>query len=95
MALIIGTTRRISSSAETHLAPGRVDSPPTSMMLAPASNISATCSNAFSKVTNSPPSEKESGVTLSIPIIAAFPASSCFPMFISLPTMNHIQNLLS
>jgi hypothetical protein len=32
---ITGSTRRSSSAAATRLAPGRVDSPPTSMMSAP------------------------------------------------------------
>ncbi len=36
---ITGTTRRNSSSNSTGWAPGRVDSPPTSMMAAPSSAI--------------------------------------------------------
>ena len=35
-ASITGSTRRCSSSTLTSAAPGRVDSPPTSMMSAPA-----------------------------------------------------------
>ena len=38
-----GTTRLASSSAEMGVWPGRVDSPPTSMMSAPASSMSRPC----------------------------------------------------
>jgi hypothetical protein len=69
---ITGTTRASSSFAETGMAPGRVDSPPTSIIPAPSAIIREPCSIAFSFVKNSPPSEKESGVTLSTPMIRAF-----------------------
>ena len=49
-------------------APGRVDSPPTSMMSAPCSAISTACRTASSRLANCPPSEKLSGVTLRMPI---------------------------
>jgi hypothetical protein len=39
MARIVGRIRRHSSSASTTGAPGRVDSPPTSIQSAPASTI--------------------------------------------------------
>src|SRR6185437_13036743 len=63
-----GTTRRSSSSAETGSAPGRVDSPPMSTIAAPsASNrIAESAASPGSKLT--PPSENESGVTLTTPI---------------------------
>ncbi len=43
-----GTTRRSSSSAATGSAPGRVDSPPTSRISAPASASSRPCAIAAS-----------------------------------------------
>src|SRR5881397_1520941 len=45
---ITGITRRNSSSAATGLAPGRVDSPPTSIMSAPCAAILRPPSMAFS-----------------------------------------------
>ncbi|MDC4227963.1 MAG: hypothetical protein MPW15_27965 [Candidatus Manganitrophus sp.] len=41
-----GTTRRISSSTETGVAPGRVDSPPMSIRSAPSPSIRSACSTA-------------------------------------------------
>ena len=67
IAAITGTTRAISSSAETGAAPGRVDSPPTSMMSAPASSIARACGVAAPSIQR-PPSENESGVTFSTPM---------------------------
>ena len=67
-ARIAGTTRRVSSSASTRSAPGRVDSPPTSTMSAPAAHIASPCPTAASKSAYRPPSLNESGVTLSTPI---------------------------
>jgi len=37
MPLMTGTTRAVSSASNTGIAPGRVDSPPTSRMSAPSS----------------------------------------------------------
>ena len=67
-AATTGTTRRASSSGETGLKPGRVDSPPTSMMSAPWSSMSMPWAMAASASTYEPPSEKESGVTLRTPM---------------------------
>ena len=67
-ALITGKTRRSSSSAETGSAPGRVDSPPTSSSKAPSSRSFSPCSQAACGSRKTPPSEKESGVTLTIPM---------------------------
>ena len=53
-----------SSSGLTGVKPGRVDSPPTSMMSAPASSIARPYSMAASGSKCSPPSLNESGVTL-------------------------------
>src|SRR4051794_21552099 len=63
-----GTPRLSSSSGETGSAPGRVDSPPTSRISAPASASSRPCATAASGSRYSPPSENESGVTLTTPI---------------------------
>src|SRR5829696_771756 len=63
-----GRTRRTSSSSLTGSEPGRVDSPPTSTIRAPSSSIVSACTTAASTPKNSPPSEKESGVTLRMPI---------------------------
>ena len=65
---ITGTTLRSSSSRSTGAAPGRVDSPPTSRISAPSAASSSPCSTAASLSRNSPPSEKESGVTLRTPM---------------------------
>src|SRR5215212_3334139 len=67
MALITGTTLRASSSCGTGSEPGRVDSPPTSIISAPSSSMAAAREAAFSGTRKSPPSEKESGVTLRTP----------------------------
>ena len=58
-----------SSSGVTGVAPGRVDSPPTSTMAAPARTMSSPCSTAASGSRYAPPSEKESGVTFKIPMM--------------------------
>ena len=55
--------------AQTGDAPGRVDSPPTSTIAAPATVMSTpTCAAAPGSPTCLPPSEKLSGVTLRMPI---------------------------
>ncbi len=76
---ITGITRRSSSSRPTGCAPGRVDSPPTSMMAAPSSAICTPRSTAASSRTNFPPSENESGVTFSTPMTTACSSPSTLP----------------
>ncbi len=66
---IIGITRRFSSATSTGSAPGRVDSPPTSMMLAPLAIIFRASASACGAGKNLPPSENESGVTFRTPMI--------------------------
>ncbi len=63
-----GRTRRSSSSTEGRSAPGRVDSPPTSTMSAPRPRASRPWAMAASGSNHWPPSEKESGVTLTTPM---------------------------
>lgn len=63
-----GTTRRSSSSASTRLAPGRVDSPPTSTRSAPWATRSSPRLTAAVVSNQRPPSEKESGVTFTTPM---------------------------
>ena len=75
-----GSTRRASSSGLTGVNPGRVDSPPTSMMSAPASSIARPYSMAASGSKCSPPSLNESGVTLRTPMMRGrSKLSSYFP----------------
>ena len=67
ISVITGITRFNSSSSVTLAAPGRVDSPPTSMMSAPSAiNLRAWAIASFESK-NFPPSAKESGVTFKIP----------------------------
>src|SRR5690606_11360814 len=56
-----------SSEAETSGAPGRVDSPPISRMSAPSATMPSASATAVSGSSRTPPSEKESGVTLTMP----------------------------
>src|SRR4030095_14991608 len=63
-----GTTLRSSSLAETPAEPGRVDSPPTSTIEAPSSTMPRADATASSGRKVTPPSENESGVTLTTPI---------------------------
>ncbi len=63
-----GTTRSSSCWGGTGSAPGRVDSPPTSMIAAPSASIRSAWRRASSGTAWRPPSEKESGVTLRIPM---------------------------
>src|SRR5215207_11684802 len=65
-----GSTRLSSSSCATGSAPGRVDSPPTSRIAAPSLASRRPCSTAASASRNSPPSENESGVTFTTPMIS-------------------------
>src|SRR3954451_5565754 len=71
-----GSTRRSSSSAPTGSAPGRVDSPPTSKIAAPSLTSSTPCAIAASASRYLPPSENESGVTLTTPISLGFMSRS-------------------
>src|ERR1017187_3011998 len=68
---ITGIARRSSSDSATGAAPGRVDSPPTSMISAPCSTSCSAWATAASASRNRPPSKKESGVTLTIPMTSA------------------------
>ena len=66
-----GRTRRSSSSTGTAGAPGRVDSPPMSRMLAPWYTSDSACRNALKVSACCPPSENESGVTFTMPMMWA------------------------
>src|ERR1035437_4249202 len=66
-----GITRRSSSASATGKAPGRVDSPPTSIISAPCSTSSKACATAAGASRNRPPSENESGVMFRMPITSA------------------------
>ena len=66
---MIGTTRAVSSSAETYAAPGRVEHPPMSIMAAPALTDDFTYASAVGSVLCMDPSEKESGVMLRVAMI--------------------------
>ena len=70
---ITGTTRAISAAALTGAAPGRVDSPPTSIASAPSATRRSACASAGAGSAKRPPSENESGVMLRIPITAGRP----------------------
>src|SRR4051812_10870731 len=70
-----GSTRRSSSSSETGADPGRVDSPPMSMMCAPSSANLRAWSSAFFVSKNRPPSENESGVTFTTPMMSGLARS--------------------
>ena len=63
-----GSTRRSSSSTLTACAPGRLDSPPMSSMSAPSLSSCSQCASAECTSKCWPPSENESGVTLTMPI---------------------------
>ena len=55
--------------SSTVFDPGRVDSPPISIIFAPELNISKACFKPFLLVLNFPPSEKLSGVRFNTPIM--------------------------
>ena len=76
---ITGTTRSSSCCSGTLCAPGRVDSPPTSMISAPSATISRARQTALSSEKWVPPLEKETGVTLRIPMTPGRESSSDFP----------------
>jgi hypothetical protein len=61
-------TRASCSSSDTAADPGRVDSPPMSMISAPSSSSAAMRPGNTAGAAKTPPSLKESGVTLSTPI---------------------------
>src|SRR5438128_723217 len=65
-----GRSRRRSSSAGTGVAPGRVDSAPTSSMAAPWATISSAAAAARPGSRCRPGSEKESGVAFRMPTSA-------------------------
>src|SRR5947208_131596 len=65
-----GSRRRRSSPPGTAVAPGRVDSAPTSSARAPAATISAAASAARAGSRWRPPSENESGVAFRMPTSA-------------------------
>src|SRR6266511_3357351 len=75
-----GRTRRSSSSAATGAAPGRVDSPPMSSASAPCATSSTPCATASFGSRKRPPSENESGVTLTIPMTAGRVPQTCSHM---------------
>ena len=64
-----GRTRASSSSGGTGAAPGRVDSPPMSRMSAPAASSASPWAMAAAGSRKAPPSEKLSGVTLTMPMM--------------------------
>src|SRR3990172_746077 len=68
-APITGMTLFNSSSSGTGSEPGRVDSPPTSRIPAPASTRRIPSSTASADVVKRPTSEKESGVAFTMPMI--------------------------
>ena len=68
---IMGTTRAVSSRSLTRVLPGRVDSPPTSIISAPSAIIVSTWRRASSGDRKRPPSEKLSGVTFRMPMTRA------------------------
>ena len=69
MPAITGSTRLSSSFVETGTAPGRVDSPPTSMRSAPPSSMLVTWSKtSAAEEKNRPPSLKLSGVRFRMPM---------------------------
>ena len=63
-----GSTRACSSAGSTGSAPGRVDSPPTSITSAPSATRRRPCAAASAGSRYRPPSENESGVTFTTPI---------------------------
>ena len=69
MPSITGITRSSSSRSDTASAPGRVDSPPTSSRSAPSNASRRPWLTAASRSRKAPPSENESGVTLSTPMM--------------------------
>ena len=71
---------KISCLAERKSAFGRVDCAPISIKSAPSVIIFSACKSADFSSLNFPPSEKESGVRLRIPIILGVDKSMSFPL---------------
>ena len=69
MARTTGTTRASSVSSFTGSCPGRVESPPTSIISAPAATKARAWATAASTSSRSPSPEKLSGVTLTMPMM--------------------------
>ena len=67
-ASMTGTTRAISSSSATGVAPGRVDSPPTSTMSQPDSKYARPRATASAVASVRESGKNESGVTLTMPM---------------------------
>src|SRR5689334_12300026 len=76
-SVMTGTTRSSSSCSVGRVAPGRVDSPPMSRMSAPSASSSSPWAIAASGSTYLPPSENESGVTLTTPMSSGPRAACC------------------
>src|SRR5262249_2936144 len=62
--------RASSSASGTGVAPGRVDSPPTSTIAQPCATMVLAWATAASATRKRPPSENESGVTFRMPMTA-------------------------
>ena len=78
IASIIGTILFNSSSVLTGSDPGRVDSPPISMISTPSSIILSARFKAALESKYIPPSENESGVIFKIPITSGrFKSKEC------------------
>src|SRR5690606_264839 len=86
-----GRTRRSSSAASTSAAPGRVDSPPTSRMSAPCSSSVIAWAKAASASSWAPPSENESGVTLTMPITRGRSSTRGRPLQSRVGAVSNIQ----
>ena len=78
-ASMSGTTRSISSSAGTGGRLVTPDSPPMSMRSAPSASSERASSTRASSVWGRAPSEKESGVALTIPMSNGRPARLSSP----------------
>ena len=74
-ASMTGTTRANSSSASTGVAPGRVDSPPTSTTSQPASKCARPRATASSVASVRESGKNESGVTFTMPMTAGLSAT--------------------
>src|SRR5512132_3490519 len=91
---ITGWTRCSSSSAPTAVAPGRVDSPPMSSMSAFSAASCRPCAMARSGSRKAPPSENESGVTLTIPMMRASVNSSLLLGPAQLPVRRQLDEVV-
>src|SRR5690606_10828405 len=96
-----GITRRSSSSSGTRGAPGRVDSPPMSMIAAPSATRRRPWAIASGALSCFPPSEKESGVTFRTPMTrvsspprrSGRPAGRCTGMVTASPSVDQGHGL--